>query len=149
MSEKVQIYRLALKRAGTLRIAETHARDANHVQRIAHAMLKDEPFENFIAIYLDNGHRVLGVVRIATTGSVSTCNIDPKAVLKAALLANATCIVLAHNHPSGNSQPSEDDIKTTTTMLEVTKLVGLSLLDHVIVTKEGSSFSFQMNGLLS
>jgi DNA repair protein RadC len=72
---------------------------------------------------------------------------DPKLVFAAAIIANACSIIVAHNHPSGNLQPSQADLELTRKMKEAGQLLEIQVMDHVIVTTEGY-FSFAAEGLI-
>lgn len=102
--------------------------------------------EQFKAILLNRAHKVLGIY-LVSTGGVSGTAVDPKLVFAAALKANASAIILAHNHPSGNLYPSGADNQLTRKMREAGKYLELPILDHVIVTPEGY-YSFADEGIL-
>ncbi len=107
---------------------------------------KIEFIEEFKAILLNRACRVLGIINVST-GGVSGTVADPKIIFIAALKANCSSIVLAHNHPSGNIQPSETDIALTKKIVAGGKFLDLLVLDHIIVTTDGY-FSFADEGLL-
>lgn len=94
--------------------------------------------ETMWAILLNRRNRVLGKYIIAT-GGVSGLAMDIKLLLQSAILANATGIILAHNHPSGNLNPSEVDIKLTRRVKQACELCDLTLLDHLIITTTKTS----------
>lgn len=100
--------------------------------------------ETFIVLYLNRANQVLGYSVISQGGTSST-TVDIKMVIQTALLANASCIMLAHNHPSGNVQPSSDDNKITKRIIEAARLFDITVLDHIIITNE-SYYSFTDNG---
>ena len=88
---------------------------------------------------------------IVSIGSVSNSPAVPSDVLKSSILSNATAIILLHNHPSGNVFPSGEDIKTTDRVGKACKLLGLTLLDHIMVGNSSDSgcFSFEKNNMIS
>ena len=100
--------------------------------------------ELFYVIYLNRANKVLGVAKISEGGCSGTVA-DGKIIFQGALLANAQAIILSHNHPSGNTKPSEQDIKFTKKISEFGKYIELPVLDHVILTEE-SFYSFADNG---
>lgn len=73
----------------------------------------------------------------ASTGSVAGCTCDTRTVFGIALKVNASAIIIAHNHPSGNLKPSKADIKLTHQFNKAGKILELQLLDHLIITREG------------
>ena len=92
--------------------------------------------EEFKVLLLNKGNNVLGIYNMSK-GGVSGTVVDVKLLLAAALKANASGIIVAHNHPSGNLKPSENDIRLTDKIKKASRLLDLTLLDHIIVTKEG------------
>ncbi len=84
---------------------------------------------------LDSGHR-LNAIHAVHIGTASQSLVGIPDVFKAAILANARGIILVHNHPSGNPEPSHDDIKLTTAVKKAGEIIGIPLLDHVIVAGE-------------
>lgn len=100
--------------------------------------------ETFIVLYLNRANQVLGY-SVISQGGTSNTTVDIKMVIQTALLANASCIMLAHNHPSGNLKPSSDDNRITNRIIEAARLFDITVLDHIIITNE-SYYSFTDNG---
>ena len=92
--------------------------------------------EHFLTVLLDGQHRVVGIDDVAV-GSCGACPVHPREVFKAAILANSTAIIAAHNHPSGDTTPSEADRLVTKRLAEAGELLGIPLLDHLIITGSG------------
>lgn len=92
--------------------------------------------EHFRIMLLDRDNSVLGVSTVAT-GGISSCIVDTKLVFVTALLAKASGLIIAHNHPSGNKQFSNVDKKITGDLMKAGQLLDLPILDHILVTKEG------------
>jgi DNA repair protein RadC len=107
---------------------------------------KIELVEEFKIILLNKKNRVLGIVNISQ-GGISGTIADPKIIFAAALKACASGIILSHNHPSGESAPSEADIKLTRNLSEVGALLDINVFDHIIVCSDGY-FSFLDEGIL-
>ena len=91
--------------------------------------------EHFIAFHLDVQHQVIGYHEVSK-GTLSASLVHPREVFKAALLSNAYAIIVAHNHPSGSVTPSREDIETTKQLIAAGKLMGISVVDHCIVSSE-------------
>jgi len=102
--------------------------------------------EDFKVMLLSRANRVLGIVNISSGGTAGTV-VDVKLVLAAALKANSSSMILAHNHPSGNLMPSEQDRRLTSRLKDAGKILDIPVLDHLIVTTEGY-FSFADEGEL-
>lgn len=92
--------------------------------------------EVFMVLYLDNQHRLLESETLFA-GSISHVQIHPREVVKSALRFNAAAVVLAHNHPSGDPEPSHCDRNITTMLKEALALVDVKTLDHLIVGSDG------------
>ena len=107
---------------------------------------KIEFVEQFKVLLLNRANKVLGIFEVSN-GSATGTVADPKLIFAAAIKANACGIILAHNHPSGNLQPSQADIDLTKRVKEGGKLLEIQVLDHVIVTTEGY-YSFADEGLV-
>ena len=86
-------------------------------------------------------------IEIAAVGGTDNCQVDIKSIFKHALLSNASRIICFHNHPSGDSSPSEEDRCITKRIREAGELLGISLMDHIIVG-DGTYYSFKENGAL-
>jgi DNA repair protein RadC len=87
--------------------------------------------ERFVVACLDTKHRVQCIV-VVTVGTLDASLVHPREVFKPALLEGSSAVVLSHNHPSGNTEPSREDIRVTDTLTEAGKLLGINVLDHVI-----------------
>ena len=103
--------------------------------------------EQFVVGYVNRANRLMGVYEMSRGGITGTVA-DPKLILGVALKSAATGIILAHNHPSGNLQPSIQDKEITKKIQEACKLLDINLLDHLIVVPEDAYFSFADEGLL-
>ena len=95
-----------------------------------------EHIESAVVLLLNRGNKVLGWCKISS-GGVSGTVVDKKVIFQLALNANASAIILCHNHPSGNQSPSGADLKLTKEIKEACKLLDMELLDHIIITSEG------------
>ena len=104
-------------------------------------------FESFKVMTLNRANKVLGVALISR-GGLSGTVADPKIILQYALLSNASGIILAHNHPSGNMQPSEADIRLTRKIKDACTSLEISCLDHLILCSEEKYFSFEDEGIM-
>ena len=87
--------------------------------------------EQFVVACLDTKHRVQCIVRI-TVGTLDASLVHPREVFKPAIIEGSASILLSHNHPSGNPTPSKEDILVTDRLTEAGKLIGISVLDHII-----------------
>lgn len=102
--------------------------------------------EEFKAVLLNKANRVIGIVPISF-GSIDGTIADVRVIFGAALKACAVQIMVAHNHPSGNMQPSQADINLTRKLKEAGKLLDIPLIDHLIITAD-TYYSFTDEGIL-
>jgi len=107
---------------------------------------KIELLEEFKILLLNRRNRVLGVVNISQ-GGLSSAIADPKVIFATALKSCASGIILAHNHPSGEIDPSREDIALTNKLKAGAELLDLKILDHLIITR-GNYYSFADEGIL-
>jgi len=110
------------------------------------AMLRHEPHEVFGCLYLDTKHRVLAF-EVLFRGSIDGAAVYPRQVVKRALAHNAAALILCHNHPSGNPEPSHADRVLTQRLKEALALVEVRVLDHFIIG-EGEPLSMVEYGWL-
>jgi DNA repair protein RadC len=102
--------------------------------------------EEFHAVWLDTRHQVLAVEKLFN-GSIDGTSIHPREVVRSALRHNAAAVIFAHNHPSGNPEPSAADRAITTRLREALELIEVRLLDHIIVGAQ-STTSLAERGLI-
>ena len=105
-----------------------------------------EIYESFFLLLLNNSNQTIGYAKISQGGVTSTV-VDVKIIAKYAVDSLATGIILAHNHPSGNLNPSSADISITNKVKEAMKLFDIAVLDHIILTAD-SFYSFANNGIM-
>ncbi|MGB0166792.1 MAG: JAB domain-containing protein, partial [Luteibaculum sp.] len=109
-------------------------------------LFEDLSHEEFYLLLLNRSNRVTEKLRLSVGGVTGTV-VDMRLLVKPALLALASGVILAHNHPSGNLRPSEADRRLTQKAKEALKLFDIQLMDHLIITKEGYT-SFADEGWL-
>ena len=90
--------------------------------------------EHFYAVYLDNSSCIIKD-KLLFLGTINYSMVSPREIFKEAYLCDAASIILLHNHPSNNVVPSHNDLETTINMIQVGKLLGIKVLDHIIVGK--------------
>ncbi|WP_316841580.1 RadC family protein [Pedobacter gandavensis] len=110
------------------------------------SVMTDLPHEEFWILLLNRANEVLSKQQVSKGGLTGTIA-DPKVIFKIALEHNSAYVVLAHNHPSGNLKPSQEDLKLTAKLVAAGKLLDLYILDHLIITNK-SFFSFNDDGLI-
>ena len=104
--------------------------------RYLHAIMAHEPAEHIRMLYLDAKNRLL-LDEVATRGSVSRTDISPREIVRRALDVGATGMIMAHNHPSGDPQPSRQDLAATRAVADAARLFDIGLHDHIVVSRSG------------
>ncbi len=137
---------LGRRRASTPSQRREQIKSSMAAYEIMQQYLSDEPYEQFWILLLDRANKVLRPLQISD-GGLSGTVADPKKIFTLALKEMASGIILFHNHPSGNVQPSDADKKLTRKLADIGLLMEISVLDHIIIGKE-NYFSFLDRGLL-
>jgi len=102
--------------------------------------------EHFYVLLLNGKHRLISY-ECVSIGTLTTSLVHPREVFRSAVMQGAAAIVVAHNHPSGDPQPSRDDLEVTDRLVRAGKTLGIPVLDHIIIGDE-RSFSFRSEGRL-
>ena len=105
-----------------------------------------EIFESVFALFLNNANNTIGYAKISQGGITGTV-VDVRIIAKYAVESMATSVIIAHNHPSGKTIPSEFDNNITKSLKEGLKILGIHLIDHLIITKN-SYYSYQDEGTI-
>lgn len=116
------------------------------VFEVLHSKMADLPHEEFWMLLLNRANKIIGQVKLTQGGTGQTV-VEIPLVLKTAIDKLAAGIIVGHNHPSGNTEPSQQDIKITQKLSEACKIVDISFLDHLIIGHK-NYYSFADNGML-
>ena len=108
--------------------------------------IRDKSRERFLSVFLDSKNRIINV-KTLFEGSLNHSFVYPREVVKEALLNNAAAIVFAHNHPSGDPEPSPEDKRVTKDLIDACRLVGIVVHEHIIVGSH-DYYSFADNGII-
>ena len=106
----------------------------------------DRDREEVVVVFLDTAQTIFGL-HVASVGGLAASIVEPRQVFKAAVLANAAAILVAHQHPSGNPEPSREDVAVTRQLVEAGKVMGIPVHDHLIITDHGHT-SLAERGLM-
>ncbi len=127
---------LGRRRKGAEALNRKQITSSNDVVELFQPILGDLPHEEFWVLLLNRANRIIDQVRVSQGGVTGTV-VDVRIIMKSAVNALASGIIICHNHPSGNTKPSDDDIKITQKLKQACTSFDISLLDHVIVTDQG------------
>ena len=103
--------------------------------------------EKLIVCCMDTKNQPL-CINVVSIGSLNSSIVHPREVFKVAILSNAASIIIFHNHPSGDTTPSSEDINVTNRLKEAGKLIGIDLIDHIIIGSKSSYCSLKEKGIL-
>ena len=138
---------LGRRRAGMQYSEKIPVKSSETVYRLFHPLMGDLEHEEFWLLMLNRANRILGRFKVSQ-GGLSGTVIDTRIILKKALDNLASSIIVCHNHPSGNKQPSDADVKITGKLKKAAEMLEIKLLDHVIIADK-SYFSFADEGLIN
>jgi DNA repair protein RadC len=109
-------------------------------------LFKQQVKERFIAFWLNSVNRVIGF-EVITEGLLNSSLAHPREVFRGAIVATCASIILGHNHPSGNPEPSQEDLAITRQLVEAGKIIGIKVHDHIIYVNDTFT-SFAERGLI-
>jgi DNA repair protein RadC len=131
-AKRVNIVSLKLVKESSLLYKERSIRSPEDGYRLMKKILGDLDREAFVCINLNTKNEP-NSINICHIGSLNASIVHPREVMKSAILSNAASIMVGHNHPSGHSEPSREDIEVTRRLVEAGKIIGIDLLDHLII----------------
>ena len=95
--------------------------------------------ENMIVLFLDTRNNIKGYQKV-TRGLIDRSHVHPREIFRAAIMAGAAKVILSHNHPSGDTSPSKQDISSNNNLTEAGELIGIKVIDHIIVGERLGAF---------
>jgi DNA repair protein RadC len=147
----ISIYRVSLVRDEHIKFDQTRLSGSSDAQAVIRNLIKlqgQSDREQFCVLLLDAKNKTIGL-NIVSTGSLSSAMVHPREVLKPAILANASAMILAHNHPSGELTPSPQDKAITKKIIQASSIIGITVHEHLIISMEDNCyFSFADQGLI-
>jgi DNA repair protein RadC len=132
----VQRVRIKQVRDGSVRFAVDQIKGPAEVYEAVRGYYRGEDREILSALYLD-ARNVSVCFQVVSIGTRNTTQTSPADVLKPAILSNASSLILIHNHPSGDLEPSREDIAFTKSMRAACELVGIAVHDHLVISDDG------------
>ena len=137
---------LGRRRQATASLDKPVIKSSKDIAQYLQALLKDYNYEVFAVVFLNRANKI-NHFEIISRGGITGTVADPRVILKKALEEDATSIVLCHNHPSGNLQPSRADEELTKKIKEAATYFDIKVIDHIIVSEDGF-YSFADEGIL-
>ena len=139
-------YRVMLVKESGVTAGDVRISDSQKAYRLLQPLFDGLDREHFMVVGLDAKHAVIGINTVSI-GSVTMSIVHPREVFKPLILMNTSAVLLAHNHPSGDPTPSQEDRALTRRLKEGGDLLGIAVLDHLVLG-EGRYYSFADHGAL-
>jgi len=144
---KIPIVRLEVIKERSVRYGKKQIKGAEDLAEIGRLLIGKADRECLLVLCL-SCQNTINSIQIASIGTLDASLFHPREILKLAVVSNASAIAIMHNHPGGRTKPSDEDIKATEALIQASKILGIDVLDHLIIT-EGNYFSFLDNGVCS
>lgn len=144
----IPVYSIRLVREKGLKVSEDSICAPELAAQVVRSYIGLTDREHFVALLLDTRNHIIGLNTV-TVGTLNGSLVHPRELFKPAILSNAAAVILAHNHPGGDPEPSREDISVTRMMQQAGKILGIEVLDHIIVTLEGKYVSLKAHGYLN
>lgn len=130
--KNINKYTVTLVHEGNHEYFGTALNNSEKVANIAKEILTNQPKEQFWIFLLDTKNKIIGMTMISQ-GTLNSSLVHPREVYQPAILSNASAIIAVHNHPSGDTTPSREDLGVTSRLVKAGDILGIKLLDHVII----------------
>ena len=150
----ISVFRISLVKDRHIQFEQKHISDSQQAHLILKRLIEVEgnpDREQFCIALLNAKNQIIGL-NIVSIGGLSSAPVDIANILKPAILANAAAMILCHNHPSCDITPSSQDINITKKIVKAAKIMGISVLEHLVISMymyDNSYYSFADNGLIT
>lgn len=134
-AKSIKIVSLKMVRESSLRSQYGKISTPDDVKMMIMELIGNNDREHFGIICIDTKN-IPTHINIVSVGTLNSSMVHPREVFKAAILSNSASVILFHNHPSGNTSPSKTDVDITERLVEVGRIIGIEVIDHVIVSDE-------------
>jgi DNA repair protein RadC len=141
VNTKIDIVKIQMVKDGTIDYGKKRISNPQDLAELGLKFLKNADRETFVLVCL-NTKNYVNCIQLVSIGTLDRAVISPREVMKTALLSNAASIAFIHNHPSGDAEPSPEDVHLTKTLASCADLFEIRVLDHVIVVDDGHYESF-------
>lgn len=119
-----------------LELKDLDIKSPESVVKVIRATIKDKAKEHFKLVLLNTRNKIISITNVSV-GTLNTNLVHPREVFKDAIIHNAASVILVHNHPSNDPEPSEDDLEITKRLVKAGKILGIEVIDHIIITQNG------------
>lgn len=150
-SKFVSIYRVSLVKDKSISFGHSRLNNSQEAQSLLQDLIKTQgqpDREQFCVILLSAKNEIIGM-NIVSVGGLVSASVYPREVLKPAILGNSAAIILCHNHPSNDLEPSPDDLAITKKIIQASELMGIQVHEHIIISMfDDRYYSFADNGII-
>jgi len=150
-SKFVSIYRVSLVKDKNISFGQRRMNNSQEAQSLIQSLIKTQgqpDRKQFCVILLNAKNEIIGL-NIVSIGGLSLASVHPREVLKPAILANSAAMILCHNHPSNNLEPSPDDLAITKRIIQASEVIGIAVHEHIIISMDDDRYySFADNGII-
>ena len=136
-SDYIPTYRIRMEQDGHIRM-QNISKPEQILKSIQSLALSDR--EVLVGLYLNSRDQVIAY-HVISMGTVNATIVHPREVFKPAIIKNACSVIIAHNHPSNNTAPSQADLDVTRRLQNAGRILGIKLVDHIIITPDGKAYS--------
>jgi len=147
----ISVFRVSLVKDRRVSFESNHVNNSAEAQSILRKLIDvqgQQDRENFCVVLLSAKNEIIGL-NLCAIGGLSSATIHPREVLKPAILANSSALILCHNHPSGDPEPSEEDLAITKRIVQAASIMGIVVHEHLIISMHDDRYySFADNGLI-
>ncbi|MBI5315859.1 MAG: DNA repair protein RadC [Nitrospirae bacterium] len=147
MSYRIPMYKISMIRDGSVCAERKAIMSSRDVLPILREYFEHHDREEMLCLLLDAKHKLTGLHTISI-GSLSSAIVHPRETFKCAIISNCAAIILAHNHPSGDPTPSQEDHALTKRLKDGGDILGIPVLDHLVIGENGRYVSFAETGQL-
>lgn len=146
-AKRINIVSLKMVREDSILYANRKISSPNEAVDLLRNLLEDCDREKLIVCCLNSKNEPTDISTVSV-GSLNSSIVHPREVFKIAIMSNSASIIVAHNHPSGNAEPSKEDINITKRIKESGKILGIEMIDHIIIGSNNNYKSLKEEGLI-
>ncbi|KAF5084808.1 hypothetical protein DSECCO2_74040 [anaerobic digester metagenome] len=146
-AKRINVISLKIVKEGSILYDLRRLSTPSEAADLGKRFLEDLDREQVIVCCMDNKNQPVSI-NVVSVGTLNSSLVHPREVFKTAILSNAANIILFHNHPSGDPEPSQEDIDITTRIKDAGKILGIELLDHIIIGSEESFCSLKERNII-
>lgn len=146
-AKRIELVTLKMVRESSMLYDQRKISSPLDAQLLVRSLLEDADREMFVTVCLDTKHQPTHI-SVTSVGSLNSSITHPREIFKTCILSNAAALICAHNHPSGDPTPSQEDIDITKRLVSAGKILGVELLDHIIIGSGSRYTSLREQGVI-